>query len=185
MATNSAEKNISKSTRKFIAVVIITLVIGIFVNVILHNIGTQRLESLTTSVEELANFQQAQNSTESLKNYVLGQNQAVSQLLAAFPNEDTFLKFLETMEIVTQNLDPNALITFQDPTKTTSVGLHIPFTIQMNINYNELIDFFDQIERFPYVVQILSFSMNFGESIDNSSVTINGRLYVADPFTRK
>ena len=181
--SNKAAQNLESKTKKYLAIGFIVTIVGIFVSIVFYTLGQQKIGVMTSVQQELSSLLQAQNSSDSLKQFVASQTDSIDVLLRVFPDEDSFLQFLSALETLTINTDPNVNLNFTEPVQLPDEELIIPVTIIMQANAGEISELLKQIELLPYIFTVTSIDYRFQNGVnDDAIVTIGGRVYVKDPF---
>lgn len=137
--------------------------------------------------DQLRQLEKDQQIVASSEEIYATYEQDIDRILNVFPNEETVLDFLQTLERLTKEVSVDSTIRFAslNPMPETD-KLFLLFNISLRTN-RELFDIFlERLETLPYMTRIISTQVNFADGdVNNVDAMIVLKLYVQNPFTTK
>lgn len=104
-----------------------------------------------------------------------------------FPNEESVLVFLQTLETLSKKYGTESLVKFSPPTpQPEGDSLYLLFTVNMQTTSEQLPEFLKAIEKLPYMTRLLTLNVSLPDGgRGNVSASMRLKVYVKNPFNTK
>lgn len=179
-----AAKLQKKARQLFIAGVIILVTGGMLVFV-LTSVANQQAKKYVSLKQNAIALQQSKEDSEDLHGLANREQEGLQLIDDAFPDETTILGVIQYLETIVQQYDEAGLVRFSGntPVKTNN-ELSISLNMKFAATPSDMLEFVRQLERVPYIIEIVSLEMKSPQGISNPGQAVIGvRLYVQDPFS--
>lgn len=166
--------------------VLIGCVILLFImNLLFLFLANQRVKSIALLKEQLniyLNDQKIISAASSLSDQYKSEIETIS---AVFPNEETISVFINDLENLIKSQSAEYSIKFNAIQPTPEEDrLFLPVTITMKIKLNQLIEFLESLEKWPYLTHVTIVSINSPQGLSGILETkLTFKIYVKKPFT--
>lgn len=104
-------------------------------------------------------------------------------ILAAFPVENNFIDFIQTLELIGQESATNSRLEFSTLVVPKQGQSYVPFVINMTTDMANFGEFLKKTEKLAYLVEITSTEAN---TVDESNrlwnFKVNAKVYVSNQF---
>lgn len=111
----------------------------------------------------------------------------IDTITAVFPDEESVLVFLQTLEDLAKSESDTATVKFATfSPQQLGDKLYLQFTINMRTDTSRLTSFLSKLEALPYMTRLFDISITWVDSnkgIIDSSMKL--KLYVKNPFATK
>lgn len=162
------------------------LATGILIAVGLTFTTSRQLKQIATLNIEAETGAASFTNSQKVSDLIEANPQKLDQLLKVFPSETTIVDFLQTIETLVRETDPEASVKFSalTPVKVDN-QLTIPFTIRLKTTPIDTITLLQKIERLPYIIEIISLDAHSPQGVGSvGDVTISAKVYAKDPFNQ-
>jgi len=137
--------------------------------------------------QQLLQLQQDQQILSSAEQIYQTYKGNIDTINAVFPNEETVLVFLQTLETMAKQTSDESAVKFASfSPQTEGDRTYLLFTINQTTDRDRLSSLLEQLENLPYMTHIVSLSISW---VDQKKGTLNVsivlKLYVQNPFSTK
>jgi Tfp pilus assembly protein PilO len=158
-------------------VVVLTLALLYFLSTQVKTVKLLR-EQKTQLEQDLKIINSAEQIYESYKD-------DIAVISEVFPNEESVLVFLQTLESLSKKYSTESLVKFSPPTpQAEGDSLYLLFSIVMQTTSDQLPEFLKAIEQLPYMTRLLTLNVSLPEGgKGNIAASMRIKVYVKNPFS--
>ena len=140
---------------------------------------------LTTLKQTITSTKVSDLQINQTQNFVANNQESIESIISVFPAESDFLDFLITLETMLAVIDPGAKLTPGSSPVKAGQQLTVPLQLQFTGTIYTLEDFFIQLERLPYIIEVTSLELKSPSGLAQpSEIVASLRVYVEDPFRK-
>ena len=176
-------QSLERSIERLIVVFLVLLVINFGVVFFLRS----QVTVIGLLNEQLLQLQQDQRILSSAEQIYQTYKDNITTINAVFPDEETVLDFLQTLETMAKNTSDESAVKFASfSPQPEGDKLFLVFTVNQTTDVDRLSSFLSQLEKLPYMTHILSLSITWADQKKGTiNVTMQLKLYVKSPFSSK
>lgn len=174
------DKKKSSSIERAVIVLVLIVVINIGIMYMLLN-QSKTITLLQEQQQQLTQDQRILSSSEEIYAQYEGQ---IEKILRVFPDEETVLDFLQTLETLSKTHSTEYTVKFASRSPLPeSDKLFLLFTITLKTDKTQLDAFLDALENLPYMTRVLTMNAAFPDPASQAvDAALTLKLYVKNPF---
>lgn len=166
------------------SLVIMLILVGHLGALVLIKTQVKEVQLLKDQKQQLADDQKLLSSAEQI--YTKYKDD-FPLLESVFPDEETVLPFLQTLEKLTREYSEDGVVRFASLSPLPENDkLFLLFTLSLHTDTQRFSDFLIQLENLPYLTRVLSYTLNWSDQKKQLvDATVQLKVYVKNPFTKK
>jgi Tfp pilus assembly protein PilN len=166
------------------SLIIILIIVGHFGVLVLLNTQIKEIKLLKEQKEQLTQDQQLLSSGEQI---YAQYKESFPILESVFPDEESVLIFLQSLEKLTRESGENGVVKFASLSPLPENDkLFLLFTIYLHTDTTRFEGFLTQLEELPYLTRVLSYTIQWSDQKKQLiDATVKLKVYVKNPFTKK
>lgn len=180
MNNKATFKKKKSSIERSVIFLVIIVVVNIGIMFMLLN-QAKTISLLQEQQQQLVQDQRILNSSEEIYAQYEGQ---IEKILNVFPDEETVLDFLQTLETLSKEHSTEYSVRFASRSPLPeSDKLFLLFTVSLKTDKAQLDAFLDSLEALPYMTRVLTMNVAFPDPLSQAvDATLTLKLYVKNPF---
>jgi hypothetical protein len=178
----SAATNLNTHTEKYLAVTAIVTVLSTLLAISGIYFSFQHLKTYYALKQETTALESSRLNTQELFSFVSDHAQEIERINDVFPNETTIDIVYQNILTLAKKTDSGSTLSFNSlvPAKQNNQTM-LPMTLDLRAPHYEVINLLTELERLPYIIEIISIELTNPASLDGHA-TIQFRLYVDEKF---
>lgn len=172
-------------TNKALIVMIALLVSGFLGNLLFLLLVKGEAKTILLTKNELIELEKQEQIIQSSQELYRTYQSEIEVISSVFPDEESVTLFIQLLEKQLRTVSDTYTLKFnsQLPVKEKE-KLYLPLTIIMRTDLSRLSRFFEELEKMPYMTQLVSISAKTPDGFTKTGeVSLVLKVYVQNPFT--